>query len=120
MTEKDLKKLLFILGQCTWGLPQTLLGVKHIRCPHRVYRGCIETKWNSSGGMSLGLFIFTPKEEDNRTDRVRVHEYGHCIQSVVLGLLYLMLIGIVSYTWANLPHFRKIRREKWITKEEAI
>lgn len=122
--EKDLKKLLFILGQCTWGLPQTLLGaiifLKHIRCPHRVYRGCIETKWNSSGGMSLGLFIFTPKEEDNRTDRVRVNEYGHCIQSVVLGPLYLMLIGIVSYTWANLPYFRKIRWEKWITKEEAI
>ena len=140
--EKDLKKLLFILWQCTWGLPQTLLGaiifLKYIRCPHRVYRGCIETKWNSSGGMSLGLFIFTPKEEDHRTDRVRVHEYGHCIQSVVLGPLYLILIGIISYTWANLPYFRKIRREKkipytkcfveswasrWgnrITKEEAI
>lgn len=137
-----MKKLFFVLFQCTWGLPQTLLGAiiffKHIRCPHSWYRSCIETKWNSSGGMSLGLFIFTPQKEDNRTEQVRVHEYGHCIQSLLLGPLYLVVIGIVSYTWANLPYFRKVRREKkipytacfveswasrwgeWITREEAI
>lgn len=137
-----MKKLLFILVQCTWGLPQTLLGaliyLKHIRCPHRAYRGCIETKWNSQGGMSLGLFIFTPKDEDSRFEPVRVHEYGHCIQSLLLGPLYLIVIGVVSYTWANLPYFRKMRREKkilytscfveswaskwgeWITKQNAI
>ena len=137
-----MKRLLFIIVQCTWGLPQTLLGaiifLKHFRCPHRVYRGCIDTRWNSNGGMSLGLFIFTPKEEDSRTEQVRVHEYGHCIQSMVLGPLYLIVIGIVSYTWANLPYFRKIRREKkipytacvveswaskwgeWVTKQKAI
>ena len=137
-----MKKLFFIMIQCTWGLPQTLLGaiicLKHFRCPHQMYRGCIDTKWNSGGGMSLGLFIFTPKEEDSRTEQVRVHEYGHCIQSLVLGPLYLIVIGIVSYTWANLPYFRKMRREKkipytscvveswaskwgeWVTKQKAI
>ena len=137
-----MKKLLFIFWQCTWGLPQTLLGaiifLKHIRCPHRVYRGCIDTKWNSRGGMSLGLFIFTPQEEDSRTEEVRVHEYGHCIQSLLLGPLYLVIIGIISYSWANIPYFRRMRREKhipytkcfveswaskwgeWITKQKAI
>ena len=137
-----MKKLLFIIWQCTWGLPQTLLGaivfLKHIRCPHKMYRGCIDTRWDSRGGMSLGLFIFTPKEEDDRRSMVRVHEYGHCIQSLLLGPLYLLIVGIVSYTWANLPYFRRMRREKnipytscfveswaskwgeWITKEEAI
>jgi len=113
-----LKKVLFIIFQCTWGLPQTLLGaiifLKHVRCSHSVYRGCIDTKWNSHGGMSLGLFIFTPKEEDSRTGQVRVHEYGHCIQSLLLGPLYLIVIGLISYTWANLPYFRKRRREKKI------
>ena len=88
--------------------------------------------------MSLGLFIFTPKEEDDRTEQVRVHEYGHCIQSIFLGPLYLIVIGIISYCWANIPYFRKLRREKkipytkcfveswaskwgeWITKQNAI
>lgn len=111
-----MKKILFILVQCTWGLAQTLLGavifLKHIRCPHKMYRGCIDTKWNSRGGMSLGLFIFTPKEEDGRTEQVRVHEYGHCIQSLLLGPLYLIVIGLISYSWANIPYFRKMRREK--------
>lgn len=137
-----MKKWLFILWQCTWGLAQTLLGaiifLKNIRCPHRMFRGCIETKWNSRGGMSLGLFIFIPQEEDERTESVRVHEYGHCIQSLLLGPLYLIIVGIVSYTWANLPYFRRIRREKnipytscfveswaskwgeWVTKQKAI
>lgn len=137
-----MKKLLFIFWQCTWGLPQTLLGaiiyLKNRQCPHRAYRGCIDTKWNSRGGMSLGLFIFTPQEEDDRTEQVRVHEYGHCIQSLLLGPLYLIVVGIVSYTWANLPYFRKMRREKkilytscfveswaskwgeWVTKQNAI
>ena len=137
-----MKKILFILWQCTWGLPQTLLGaiifLKHIKCPHRVYRGCIDTHWNSKGGMSLGLFIFTPKEEEERTEQVRVHEYGHCIQSILLGPLYLIVIGIISYSWANIPYFRKMRWEKkipytkcfveswaskwgeWITKQNAI
>ena len=137
-----MKRFLFILFQCTWGLPQTLLGavifLKHIRCPHRMYRGCIDTKWNSSRGMSLGLFIFTPKEEDDRTETVRVHEYGHCIQSLLLGPLYLLVIGLISYSWANISYFRKMRWEKnipytacfveswaskwgkWVTGEEAI
>ena len=136
-----MKRLLVMLLQCTWGIVQTLMGavvfLKQIRCPHRLYRGCIETQWDSRGGMSLGLFIFTPNEESERARKVRVHEYGHCIQSIVLGPLYL-IVGLISVTWANLPYFRKLRREKkipytscfveswasrwgeWVTGEDAI
>lgn len=112
-----MKKILFILLQCTWGLAQTLLGamfclsVRH--CPRRFYRGCIETQWNSSGGMSLGLFIFTPNNERPETAKIRIHEYGHCIQSIVLGPLYLIL-GLISVCWANIPYFRKLRKRKKI------
>ena len=42
---------------------------------------------------------------------IRVHEYGHCIQSLLLGPLYL-LIGLISVIWARHPYFTKLRREK--------
>jgi hypothetical protein len=137
----SVKKILFVIVQCTWGFFQTLLGflvfLRVRRCPHTTYRGTIDTHWNSRGGMSLGLFIFTPGDEVPNARKVRVHEYGHCIQSLVLGPLYL-IVGLISLCWANLPAFRRLRREKkipytacfveswasrwgeWVTGEEAI
>jgi len=113
-----MKRILVMLIQCTWGILQTLLGffvfLRHINCPHSIYRGAIDTHWGSRGGMSLGLFIFTPAEDTPNNEKVRVHEYGHCIQSLVLGPLYLVIIGAVSYTWANLPYFRSLRKQKGI------
>ena len=136
-----MKRIFLMLLQCIWGAAQTLLGaivfLRYIRCPHKLYRGSIDTRWNSRGGMSLGLFIFTPDEESERAEKVRVHEYGHCIQSVVLGPLYL-IVGLISVLWANVPYFRKLRREKkipytacfveswaskwgeWVTGQDAI
>lgn len=112
-----MKKALFIFLQCTWGIGQTLLGaivfLLHLRQEHKVYRGCIDTRWNSPSGMSLGLFIFTPKEDRRDTEKIRVHEYGHCIQSMVLGPLYLV-VGIISVVWGSLPYFVKLRREKGV------
>ncbi len=62
-----MKKILFVLLQCTWGIIPTMIGViffwKLRKYPHRIYRGCIETQWNTRSGLSLGLFIFTPKDE---------------------------------------------------------
>ena len=136
-----MKRILVMVLQCTWGLAQTILGafvfLKLLSCPHRIYRGSIDTRWEKRGGMSLGLFIFTPQEESERAQKVRVHEYGHCIQSIVLGPLYL-IVGLISVTWANFPYFRKLRKEKnipytscfveswaskwgeWVTGEDAI
>ena len=112
-----MKRFLFILLQCTWGFCQTLLGFLFFlnvrRYPHTTYRGCIDTRWNSRSGMSLGLFIFTPSEDRAGSEKIRVHEYGHCIQSIVLGPLYL-LVGLISLGWARIPYFVKLRREKKI------
>ncbi len=109
-----MKHLLSILLHCTWGLPQTLLGLMifliNRGSPHSFFRGVVDTRWNSRGGMSLGLFIFTPPEEYSRSQPVRIHEYGHTIQSLILGPLYLVIVGIPSYLWANLPVFRRMRK----------
>ena len=110
-----MKRLLFIIWQCTWGLPQTILGaifwwnIRHY--PTHFYRGCLQTQWSGKGGLSLGLFIFTCKEGSPNYEKIRVHEYGHCIQSLVLGPFYLIL-GLISVCWANIPYFRKLRKEK--------
>ena len=45
----------------------------------------------------------------------QVHEYGHTIQSLILGPLYLFVVGITSIAWAMLPHFAKKRAENGIS-----
>lgn len=136
-----MKRALFVLIQCTWGLLQTLIGlgffIANRKCGHRMYRGCIDTQWNHTGGLSLGLFIFTPKDSQSNAQLIRVHEYGHCIQSLVLGPL-MLFVGIISVVWGDLPYFARLRREKgvpytacfveawasrwgeWVTGEKAI
>lgn len=88
-----------------------------IKRPHVFYNGCIKTKWNRRGGLSCGLFIFVTDENSGLStlkvcDKLTVHEYGHTIQSLILGPLYLIIIGIPSLVWANLPVFVKLRKEK--------
>ncbi len=125
-----MRRFLFTLVQLTWGLPQTLLGFLLYlywlpRAKTRyLYHGAIVTEWTAGGGISLGLFVFLSEKAshyitDNRilTEAeskagVRVHEYGHCVQSLLLGPLYLIAVGLPSYLWANLPALRKLRREK--------
>lgn len=47
--------------------------------------------------MSLGNYIFiNPYYSEEDLKNVMKHEYGHCIQSLLLGPLYLFIIGIPS------------------------
>ncbi|NLC78153.1 MAG: hypothetical protein GX683_00250 [Ruminococcaceae bacterium] len=128
----------YILLQITWGLPQTLLGLVlfliNIKQPHEYFGGSIMTRWKSFSGISLGLFTFTsdPKrsnpgffgksftgsEKENDftlCDRMAVHEYGHTFQSIMLGPLYLIVIGIPSTVWGTTPYFRNLRERKHLT-----
>ena len=109
-----MRRFLFTLVQLLWGLPQTLLGfiLYLIWLPRArtrfICHGAIVTKWTAGGGISLGLFVFV---SENAPPSVVVHEYGHCIQSLLLGPLYLPAVGVPSWLWANLPALRKMRRE---------
>lgn len=68
------------------------------------------------GGLSLGLFIFTPKDEVENAQLIRVHEYGHTIQSLVLGP-FMLFVGIISVAWGDLPYFRRMRWEKHVPSD---
>lgn len=111
-----MKTLLFRLWQWTWGFPQSLLGliiclINHDK-PKERYRGCIVTHWDQSGSMGVGMFLFLGK---NHSDHTLIHEFGHSVQSVILGPLFLPVMGIPSIIWCNLPVFRKMRKEKGIS-----
>ena len=105
---------LFALAQCTWGFLQTLPGaLVFLACPgcrRGLYRGAVVTRWRSRRGLSLGLFLFVPEGAD---ERLLAHEYGHSLQSLLLGPLYLLVIGLPSVIWAGFPALerRRVRRQ---------
>lgn len=123
--------VIYFIWQCTWGFLQTMLGflnfILHIKDKHYFYHGSIVTEWKNKASVSLGLFVFVTsepyfydklKEEHSKTDlfqRLLVHEYGHTIQSLILGPLYLIIIGIPSTFWGFLPSQNKKRKSEEIS-----
>ena len=110
-----MKRILFWFVQWTWGFPQSLLGLIlcfiHRNQPHSFYQGCIVTYWPIRGSLGVGMFLFLGCDDP----QVRVHEFGHAVQSLILGPLFLPLIGLPSFLWCNLPVFRRLRREKGVS-----
>lgn len=89
-----------------WELPQNLVGLvvyavlkirkKIIHTEKEAHRVFIETP---GIGVSLGWLIFwTPAGNrfTHLTNDCRMHEYGHALQSLMLGPLYLMVVGLTS------------------------
>ena len=122
-----MKKILYTIWQCTWGILQTLLGLimfmLHFKSRHFVYHGAIITEWNTKSSISLGLFVFVTSEPyfakkykgqlsvSECSSRLLVHEYGHTIQSLIFGPLYLIVMGIPSTLWGFLPYFQHKRNK---------
>jgi len=68
------------------------------------------------GGISLGMFIIiNGNRDDYWASTTKVHEYGHTLQSLILGPLYLFIIGIPSFIWCNAKKFVKMRKDKNIS-----
>ena len=118
-SKESIKNAAYGAAQWTWGLPQTLLGaavyIAHRRDPHFSHKGARVTEWNKDAGLSLGRFIFVPRRGAERRaggeDHLLAHEYGHTIQSLILGPVYLLLVGAPSLVWMNLPFFRRKRKK---------
>ena len=112
---KKLKKHAYTVAQWTWGVPQTLIGaalyVAHRRDDHFEYRGAKATAWNKDTGVSLGKYIFVPRRASGSAGKILLeHEYGHTLQSLILGPFYLLVVGAPSMIWNRLPYFRSKRR----------
>lgn len=83
-----------------WCFPQNLVGLGVLiyhRCIKQGKRqkskdGIVHFSTNEFGGCSLGYFVFITST--NLTDIH--HEWGHQLQSLLLGPLYLLLIGLPS------------------------
>ena len=98
-----------------WQLPQNLLGVLLVALlrPERVHvmengnRICFATRM--CGGISLGKYSIVNTShyrkdisESLKRDTVRHNAIGHATQSLYLGWLYLIVIGLPSLVWAML------------------
>ena len=121
---KTVRKILFFFWQFTYGLLQNIIGLVMLA----IYksRGC-ESEWyhnalvtyiekKNFGGVSLGMFIFINKNTvgDKRHD-TRIHEYGHTVQTMILGPAWLFIIALPSVIWCGLPALCKLRKKKNIS-----
>ena len=106
--------------QCSWGILQTLAGfavfLANAGKKHFIFRGSIGTEWGRGESLSLGLFIFVSEQASPEAkNELCAHEYGHCIQSLILGVLYLPVIALPSAVWCMLPYLGRIRRKRGIS-----
>lgn len=58
--------------------------------------------FSAYGGVSLGQYLFVHREADDLLVR---HELGHSRQSLLLGPIYLVIVGLPSLIWAGLFPF---------------
>jgi len=132
-----MKKVLYTIIQLSWGLPQTLVGfiifLINRKCQHNNFYGSVCTSWKLKASMSLGLFIFISDDpffyyeherknfsEEEFYTMLAVHEYGHTIQSLIFGPLYLLVVGAISMIWAELPYFVSKRAKQNISYFQAF
>lgn len=109
---------MYYILQWTWGIIQNVVGfcvfLVNIRCRHFRYNSAVVTVWRSRrGSMGLGMFIFISESAmtDERREITLMHEYGHTVQSIILGPLFLLFIGAPSLIWAGLPVFLRYREK---------
>lgn len=87
-----------------WQLPQNLLGLLFllfIKGEER-HKLCGITFYYSAGfpgGISLGQYIIM----GGKCEKSVRHEFGHCLQSKILGWLYLPVVGLSSllHAWLH-------------------
>ena len=119
-----MKLFIFYLLQWTWGLSQNIVGgiiylllLRSDRHTRESYHGArityVDFDPTKFGGLSLGMFVFICKNasEGYRHDSA-IHELGHCVQSILLGPLYWLVVAAPSVIWCNFPVFDRMHNTK--------
>lgn len=93
-----------LVFQSIWELPQNILGmivwlilIRKIAEVEIVQKRCFFNIPNF--GISLGSFIFWSRSDSAIIaihNNNKEHEYGHSIQSLILGPFYLLVVGLPS------------------------
>ena len=131
--------------QWTWGILQTLIGLAMwfaLRVAgrserHGRFRFAAVTGWKNIGSLGMGMFIFISRalplkdlgneQPGTAEEHTLSHEYGHTVQSAILGPFYLLVIGLPSLLWCNFPpaakrwksgrkEYESFYPEKWATR----
>jgi hypothetical protein len=100
-----MNKFLFWLISFTWALIQNIIGLiiflfcKFVlKFPTITFNNAKVVEWsNQYGSVSLGSFMFVSNMND---PELLAHERGHTTQGMILGPLFLLLIGLPSIIWA--------------------
>lgn len=130
-----LKQAGIVFLQYTWGVLQTFVGTIVFLitllcgCRHIWLNGSVITEIRGNwGGITLGMFAFVdymPAGDRAKQYNLVLHEYGHTIQSYMLGPLWIFIIGIPSLIWAGFFESYRIKNnvsyysfypEKWANK----
>lgn len=99
-----------------WQLPQNIIALIIIYFTKAKFNGKeingikVYSK-NFNFGVSLGNYIILGDLYLN--DKTIKHEYGHCIQSMYFGWLYLLIIGIPSASMNLLTQWKILKSENY-------
>lgn len=104
-----MRKIIHIL-EWIWQMPQHIGAFIFYLCTKKTNKGKFKrfvTKHGTKfyynegfyGAVTLGQYVFIGKGIDDVEETVK-HEYGHHLQSLILGPLYLFVIGLPSLVHA--------------------
>lgn len=125
-----MKKTVSVLAEIllwVWQFPQNITGwflwvfifKSHATTRHKGAR--IMFTYQMSGGVTLGKWVFLDARYYGNSygSSVMKHEYGHTVQSKMLGWLYLIVIGLPSIVHAAFHKkgdYYHFYTEKWANR----
>ena len=102
-----MKKILYEIIFWTWCFPQTLLGFISSKIFNGKRREILlegksyviyDSEKIRGGSVSLGKYVILHSAHFDNVNTIK-HEYGHQLQSLIFGWLYMPLMAIPSMIW---------------------